>query len=129
MKATHALLPWAPLIARVLVGGTFVLSGINKLQNFDAMVGVAQAAGIPSPEIAIVLALVVELLGGLSVMLGYRIFWGALGLLVFTVLTSFIFHADFADPMQKVLFTKNMGIAAALLYMTRFGAGKMAVEK
>lgn len=129
MKVTHALLPWAPLVARILVGGTFVLAGINKLQNFDATVGFAQSMGIPSPEIAIVIAIVIELLGGLSVMLGYRIFWGALGLAVFTVIVSFLFHANFADPMQQTLFTKNMGIVAALLYMVRFGAGRMAIEK
>jgi len=125
----NVVLPWAPLIARILVGGTFVLAGVNKISNFAGTVQFAQSMGLPSPEIAIVIAIIVEILGGLSVMLGYKIFWGAGALVVFTVVASFIFHGDFADPAQKLLFTKNMGIVAALLYMTRFGSGKMSIER
>ena len=129
MKTLNSLLPWAPLTARVLVGGMFVTAGLNKLANFAATADFAQYAGLPSPEIAVTIAIAIEILGGLSIMLGYKIFWGAFTLAIFTVVVSFTFHGDFADPMQQLLFTKNMGIVAALLYMSRFGAGKMSVQK
>ncbi len=129
MKMSTALLPWAPLIARILVGGMFLMSGINKLTDFANTVQFAQSVGLPSPELAIIIAIVAEVLGGLSVLLGYRIFWGGLILVLFTVATSVIFHADFGDQIQMILFTKNMGIVAALLYMMRFGSGKLSIEK
>lgn len=129
MKVANTLLPWAPLVARVLVGGMFVMAGVGKVTNYAGTVAFAGASGLPSPEIAIALAIVIEILGGLSVVLGYRIFWGATALAVFTVVASFVFHGNFADQMQQLLFTKNMGIVAALLYMARFGSGKLSIEK
>lgn len=128
-KAVHTLLPFAPLVARILVGGMFLLGGIQKITGFAGMVAFAQSAGLPSPEILITLAIIIEVLGGLSVIFGYRIFWGALALAVFTVVVSFIFHADFTDTVQQMFFIKNMGIVAALLYMVRFGAGRFSVEE
>ncbi|MBI2617896.1 DoxX family protein [Candidatus Kaiserbacteria bacterium] len=128
-NVVHTLLPFAPLVARVLVGGMFLMGGIQKITGFAGMVLFAQSAGLPSPELAITIAIVVEILGGLSVILGYRIFWGALALGIFTIAASFIFHTNFADQVQQMFFIKNMGIVAALLYMVRFGAGQFSIEK
>lgn len=127
-KAVHTLLPFAPLVARILVGGMFLMAGIQKITAFDGMVAFAGSAGLPYPTLAIALAIAIEVIGGLSVILGYRIFWGALALAVFTVVASFIFHADFADPVQKMYFIKNMGIVSALLYMVRFGGGRLSID-
>lgn len=128
MNIAQSLIPFAPLVARVLVGGMFIQAGIMKITGFAGMVAVAQSIGLPSPDIAIMVAIAIEILGGLSVLFGYRIFWGALALAVFTVVVSFIFHGNFNDQLQTLLFTKNMGIVAALLYMTRFGAGRLSVH-
>jgi putative oxidoreductase len=129
MQALEKVFPWAPLVARILVGGLFIMAGWSKVTGFAGTVGFAQSVGLPSPELAIIIAIILEIGGGLSILLGYHIKWGALALAIFTVAVSFIFHRDFGDPMQQLLFTKNMGIAAALLYMTRFGAGKLAIER
>ncbi|MCW9054770.1 MAG: DoxX family protein [Candidatus Pacebacteria bacterium] len=129
MKVLTTLVPWAPLVARVLVGGMFVMSGMDKVTNFTAVVAFAGSAGLPSPGVAVAIAIAVEVLAGLSVLLGYRIFWGAVALAVFTVIVSFVFHGDFTDQMQQIIFTKNMGIVATLLYMMRFGSGKLSIEK
>ncbi|OGG54399.1 hypothetical protein A3D62_00530 [Candidatus Kaiserbacteria bacterium RIFCSPHIGHO2_02_FULL_49_11] len=124
----NALLSWAPLVARILVGGTFIWAGYQKIVGYAGMVTFAGTA-LPAPEAAIVVAIVVEILGGLSVLLGYKIKWGALALAVFTVVASLAFHADFANQVQMMFFIKNMGIVAALLYMAQFGAGKYSMDK
>ncbi|NQV92973.1 DoxX family protein [Candidatus Kaiserbacteria bacterium] len=129
MNSFKSSLTWAPLVARILVGVMFLIAGFSKLTNFAGTVDFAQSAGLPLPAVAIAIAIAIEILGGLSLVLGYRIFWGALTLAVFVVITSFVFHGNFADPIQQLLFTKNMGIVAALLYMTHFGAGKVSLEK
>lgn len=128
MNVLTSLLTWTPLAARILVGVMFLIAGFSKLTNFSGTVDFAQSAGLPLPVVAIVIAIAIELLGGLSLVLGYKIFWGALSLAIFTLIASFVFHGNFADPMQQLLFTKNMGIVAALLYMSHFGAGKGSLE-
>ena len=132
MKIIQKLLPWAPLVARVLVGVPFLMAAFNKITNFTGTVAYAQSVGLPAPELAIMIAIVIEIMGGLSVLFGYRIFWGAMLLAGFTVIVSFAFHGDFSGDssgIQKLLFTKNMGIVAALLYMSRFGTGRGSIEK
>ena len=78
----NTLLSWAPLAARILVGGMFVWAGYLKIVGYTAMVAYAGMV-LPSPEIAIIIAIVVEILGGLSILLGYKIKWGALALAAF----------------------------------------------
>lgn len=122
-------MPYAPLLARIFVGGMFVMAGISKLTGFAGSVAYAQSVGLPSPELAIIIAIIVEIVAGLSVLLGYRIMWGAGALALFTVAAAVLFHADFSDQVQQTMFMKNLGITAALLYMMRFGAGKLAIDK
>ncbi|MAF59528.1 MAG: DoxX family protein [Candidatus Pacebacteria bacterium] len=125
----NKLLPWGPLVARIVVGGFFIMSGVAKITGFAGIVAFAASAGLPAPALAIMIAIVVELLGGLSVLLGYKIQWGALALALFVVATAVLFHADFADQAQQTAFMKNLAIAGGLLYMARFGPGKMSIEK
>ncbi|MEX0652357.1 MAG: DoxX family protein [Candidatus Paceibacterota bacterium] len=120
---------WVPLVARILIGGMFIMAGFTKITSFAGTVDFAASAGLPLPALAIVIAIAIEILGGLSILLGYKIFYGAASVALFTLVASFIFHGNFADPMQQLLFTKNMGIVAALLYMLHFGAGEYSVEK
>lgn len=128
MNIIKSSLHWAPLTARVLIAVPFLLSGYQKITNFAGAAGYAQAAGVPTPDIAIIAAIVIEIVAGLSVLFGYRIFFGALALVGYTVLVSFIFHWNLADQTQTLFFMKNMGIVAALLYMTHFGAGRCSMD-
>ena len=121
-------MPYAPLIARILVGGMFVMAGISKITGFAGTVAFATSVGLPAPQLAIIIAILIEILGGLSVLLGYRIKWGAGALALFTIAAAVIFHADFANQMQQTLFVKNLAITGALLYMMRFGAGLLSLD-
>ncbi len=128
-SSCHSCVSWLPLIARILIAVPFLMAAFNKITNFAGTAEFAASAGLPAPDVAIVIAILVEIVGGLSVLLGYRIFWGAIALAVFTVVASFVFHADFADQAQQLFFMKNMGIVAALLYMAHYGAGKGSLDK
>ena len=125
----HTMLPWAPLVARILVATPFLMAAFTKITNFAGTVQYAQSVGLPAPNLAIIASIVIEIVGGLSILFGYQIFFGAMLLVGFTLLVSFIFHRDFSDQIQQLLFMKNMGIVAALLYMSRFGAGKFSIRK
>lgn len=112
-----------PLIARVFIGGMFLVAGVQKVTGFDGMVGFAASVGMPAPTLAIALAIAIEIIGGAAVIAGWRIREASLALVVFTVVATAYFHVNFADQTQTVMFMKNLAIIGGLLYMSAFGAG------
>lgn len=120
---------FGPLIARILIGGMFLMSGIQKIFAFEGIVAFTESVGMPYPAVAVVLAMLFEILGGLSILLGYKIGYGATVLIVHTLVASYYFHTNFADQVQMTFFIKNMAIIGGLLYMTAFGAGHFSLGK
>jgi len=91
--------------------------------------------GVPLPTVATLVTGLMILLGGLSILLGYKVKIGALLLIVFLVPTTFIAHAfwDIQDAMQAqmqmVMFMKNLGLTGAAMLIYYFGSGPLSLEK
>ena len=131
----NVLQKFAPLIGRVMLALIFVLSGANKIFEWKGTVGYMESAGIPIAPLFLIGAIIVEIGGGLSVLLGYRARWGALALFVFLIPTTLIFHHFWTHllPMvkqnQMIHFMKNISIMGGLLMVFAYGPGPMAIEK
>lgn len=119
---------YGPLIARLLIGGMFLYAGIMKVTGFEGTVGYISSVNLPSPEILAVIAIIIEIVCGLLVILGYRIAKAAAALVVFTLLATIFFHTNTSDPVQFAMMTKNLAIIGGLLYMMTFGAGHITIE-
>lgn len=125
---------WLAPLGRLLLSLIFVLSGFGKFAQFSTMVGFAQSKGMPAPQAAIAIAAVIELVGGLALLIGFKARWAALVLALFLVPTSLIFHNFWAvaDPMQHqdqfAHFLKNIGIIGGLLTVVAHGAGGLSVD-
>ncbi|MES1023665.1 MULTISPECIES: DoxX family protein [Chroococcaceae] len=119
-----------PLAARVFLSVIFLRSGINKIFGFAGTQGFMASAGIPEGLTGFLLvgSIVLELLGALSVILGYKARWGAIALIVFLVPTTLIFHTNFAEDMQINQFLKNLGLIGGLLMVVYFGSGPLSVD-
>lgn len=117
-----------PLLGRILIGSMFLMAGISKLFGFAGIVGYIVSVGLPSPELLAVIAIIFEIGGGLSLILGYKAHHGALALVLFTILASVFFHTNFGDQTQMALFTKNFAIIGGLLYIMTFGAGAFSLD-
>lgn len=118
---THAL-----LLARILMGGLFLLSGIQKFMSIDGTAGYIANAGLPAALGLAWIAAIIEVACGAAIIVGRYFKEAALVLAAFTVILSFPFHgpATWApDNMQQVMFMKNMAIVAGLLFMAAHGAG------
>ena len=111
----------AQLSARVLIGQMFLLSGFFKVTGYAATQGYMEAMGIPGILLPLVIAL--EIGGGLTIMLGWKTRWSAAALAVFTLVAAVIFHRNFADHMQQIMFMKNLAITGGLLLLVVHGAG------
>jgi putative oxidoreductase len=120
---------WAPLVGRVLIGILFLAAGVQKIMGFAGTAGFIGSTGLPMPEVLAVLAILFEVGGGLSLILGFKARIGALALAVFIIATSLIFHLDFADQMQVTTLMKNMAIVGGLLYILTYGAGGYGLDK
>jgi putative oxidoreductase len=117
-----------PAIGRLLIAAIFLLSGVGKIFNPTGTQAYIAAAGLPLPEISYAIALVVEIGGGLLLLLGYRTRLAALGLAIFTLMAAVGFHHNFADQNQMIHFLKNLAIAGGLLQIVTFGAGGFSLD-
>lgn len=115
------------LAARLLLGLIFVMAGINKLgASYDGTAGYMDSMGVPGGLLPLVIA--AEILGGAMIILGFKIKWAAFALAGFTLLAAIIFHGNFADQMQSILFMKNLAISGGLLLLVNHGAGELSID-
>jgi putative oxidoreductase len=126
--------PWGLLAGRILLAYIFVLSGFGKIFSFAGTAGYMASKGMPMAEFFLVCAIVIELVGGLMLAVGWKARWGALALAVFVVPTTLIFHAYWTYPeaqvsMQQIQFNKNLAILGGMLYILFMGPGKLSLDK
>lgn len=114
---------------RVLLAAIFVLSGVSKLADPSGTAGYIASAGLPLPQVAVWVAIAVELLGGLALIAGLRARLVAAALAAFTLVTAFAFHADFANQIQMIMFMKNISITGGLLQVIAFGGGRLSLDR
>jgi len=120
------------LIGRLLLAWLFLPAGISKITGFAGTVGYVTSAGMPMPQVSTALALVIEVVGGLALILGFGTRWAALVLALFTLVASFFFHKFWAVPaeqamMQQLMFFKNIAVIGGLLTVAAWGAGAWSV--
>ncbi len=121
--------PGAPaLIGRILIAAIFVLSGASKITQPGATIAYMTAAGLPLAPIGLVVAALIELGGGIGLILGYRTRLAATVLALFALVTAFVFHTDFSDQNQFIHFFKNVAVAGGLLQIVAFGAGRLSLD-
>lgn len=117
------------LVGRILLAVIFLTSGIHKImdpqgtQQYMAAMGMTWLTGL-----FYVGAIVIELAGGLSLLVGYRTRAGAWLLVLFMIPTTLLFHTNFADPNQMIHFLKNVSIIGGLVYVATYGAGALSMD-
>jgi putative oxidoreductase len=118
----------AMLVGRVLMSLLFLIGGTIKLLGPAATQGMFAKQGLPMVEVAWVLAVVVELGGGLAILFGLFTRPVAVVLAVWCVATALIAHSNIADRAQEIQFFKNMGMTGGFLYIAVFGAGVWSLD-
>jgi putative oxidoreductase len=122
------LLRFVPVLGRLLIAIIFIWAGFGKLTGFEGAVGYAASAGMPMPSIGIVIAIIVELGGGILLLVGFKTKWVAAAIAIFAVAAAAVFHTNFADVEQQINFFKNLAIAGGLLQIVYFGAGPLSID-
>jgi putative oxidoreductase len=122
------------LVGRILLSVMFVTSGYGKVAKFADTAAALASKGAPLPEVATALAILVELGGGILLVLGLKTRWAALALVVFTAAATYLFHAFWAVPaeqqyMQSLMFQKNLAAIGGLLVLAIAGPGRFSLDR
>ena len=121
------------LAGRLLLALLFLPAGLMKITGFEGTVGYIGAAGLPLPQLAALLAIVVEVGGGLALIAGFGTRFAALALALFTLVASFVFHNFWSVPadqamVQQLMFFKNIAVVGGLLVLAAQGAGTISLD-
>jgi putative oxidoreductase len=115
------------LAARVLLAVMFLMAGMSKLgAGYAGTQGYMEAMGVPGALLPLVILL--EIGGAIALIIGFKTKLAAASLAVFTVAAALLFHANFEDQMQSILFMKNMAVTGGFLALISMGAGRFSVD-
>jgi putative oxidoreductase len=124
----------AALVGRILLAALFIKSGFGKIGGFEGTVGYIASKGLPLPQLGAIIAILVELGGGILLAIGFKARWTALVMALFTLVAGVFFHnywaVEAAQRMgQEINFWKNISIAGGMLMVFAFGPGRYSVDK
>ena len=117
----------ANVIGRTGLAFIFVMAGYSKIGGYSGTAAYMESMGIPGMLLPLVIVL--ELGGGLALIAGFFTKPIAIALALFSVAAAIIFHGDFSDQMQSILFMKNIGLAGGLILLAAHGAGELSVDR
>jgi len=113
-------------IGRFLIALIFFMAGINKIFSYAGTQGYMEAFNMSGGLLPLVI--IIEVFAGLAIIIGWKTRLSAFILAGFSVISAVIFHANFADQVQFILFMKNIGLAGGLLLLVANGPGAYALD-
>ena len=115
------------LIGRIFISLVFLLSGINKIGNYEGTIGWMESMGMPG--IFLIPAIILEIGAPILIMIGYKVKISAALLSLFCIATAIIFHTDFSNQMQFVSFMKNIALAGGFLFLVINETKEFSLER
>ena len=114
------------VIARVMLGHLFLIAGWQKIGGYEGTQGYMESVGVPG--ILLPLVILLELGAGLAIIIGWQTKLAAAALALFTIASAVLFHHNFSDQMQTIMFMKNIAISGGLMLLAVYGAGACSLD-
>jgi len=112
--------------ARGILGLFFIYFGLDKFVGYSDTAIYMSSFGVT--DLLLPMVILLEVGGGIALLVGWRLKMVAGLLAGFTILAALVFHSDFSEQVQTILFMKNMAIAAGLLLFVAVGAGQLSLD-
>ena len=124
----------AALVGRVLLALMFLVAGYGKITGYDGTAGFMASAGLPMVSVLLPLTILVEVGGGIALVIGWKARWAALLLAGFTILATLTFHNFWtmkpeAIMVNSLFFYKNVAVIGGMLFVFAFGPGRISVDR
>ncbi|MCC5961344.1 MAG: DoxX family protein [Rhodobacteraceae bacterium] len=114
------------LVARILLGALFLVSGLGKLGDVSGFGQYMASGGIPAALAWP--AVLFEIIAGAALIVGVMTRVAAYALAAFCVVSGLLYHFDPADQMQMTQLLKNLALAGGYLALSVTGAGRLSVD-
>ncbi len=123
-----------PVSGRIFISFIFLITGLSKVVLWHTYMVILSTKMIPLDPIVLLISLLVEILGGLSILMGYKIRYTSMMLFLYLLPVSLIMHNFWAFSglqftHEFLNFLKNMAIMGGLLYLAHYGAGPFSVDR
>ena len=115
------------LIGRIFISAVFLLSGFNKIGNYEGSVEWMESFNLPG--FLLIPAIILEIIAPILIIIGYKTKIAAMFLCIFCIATAVIFHNNLGDQMQFVAFMKNIALAGGFLFLVVNGAKGYCLDK
>lgn len=127
-SGTASSAPAVVLVGRILLSILFILAGYSKLTSLAGTAGFFGGIGLPMPMVTAAIVGLVELLGGIAVLVGFKTRIAAIVLALFVLAATAIAHLDFSQAGNALMLQKNLAIAGGFLLLAVLGAGPLSID-
>jgi putative oxidoreductase len=121
--------PFGLLAGRLLLAYIFLVSGYGKIAGFAGTAKYMASKGMPMVEPLLVATILIELVGGLMLAVGFKARWAAWAIFLFLIPVTVIFHPGWADAGEVIQMNKNLAIMGGMLYVAFMGPGRLSLDK
>ena len=126
-SSTSTVQKFSELAGRIFLAAIFLISGLGKIGAYAGTAAYMASAGVPGALLPAVIAL--EVLGAIAIIVGWKTRITALLLAGFTLLSGVLFHSNFGDQVQMIMFLKNVAITGGFLLLVANGAGALSLDR
>jgi len=124
---------WSPLVGRILIAVLFLPAGISKIPGWENTAAYMASKGVPMVSVVLALTILVEIVGALMIMFGYRARWAAGIMFLWLIPVTLVMHnfwdADAAHKMmQSIMFYKNVALMGTMLLIVGLGSGPKSLK-
>jgi putative oxidoreductase len=117
------------VLGRIMLAALFLWSGLGKLMSYEGTVGYISSVGLPLAPLGYLIAVGVEIGGGIALVVGFKTRIVAAVFAVYALATALSFHMNFGDLNQATHFFKNISIAGGMLHVFAFGGGALSFDR
>jgi len=117
---------FSDLAARILLSAMFFMAGLSKIGAYAGTQGYMESQGVPGFLLPLVIG--VEVIAPVLLVVGWQTRYAAIALAGFTAAAALMFHLNFADQIESIMFMKNIAITGGLLLLATHGAGELSLD-
>ncbi|HEX5997954.1 MAG TPA: DoxX family protein [Hyphomicrobiaceae bacterium] len=119
---------YLPPLGRLLMASLFIWDGVHQLLSPSVFAQYFASVHVPLPNVAIWISIIIHLLGGMALLVGFKTRWAAALLALLSVGTAFGVHLPMGDQDNMIHFYKNLVMTGGFLYVIAFGAGAVSID-
>jgi putative oxidoreductase len=119
---------YLPPLGRLLMSSLFLWDGISQLRSPSVFAQYFASVHVPLPNVAIWISVIIHLLGGIALLVGFKTRWAAALLALVAIGTGLGVHLQIGDQDNIIHFYKNLVMTGGFLYVIAFGAGAISID-